>query len=228
LIKSNYTASGVNQFTKWLLVLYALTMVTGCMIGRSWDTPGIYTGQHPLPKLTGLTLYVDGETSIIESALNPVHRDEVGDFKVVYKREDVPQNTVPILKIQVISPGWRYNNWLANISSALSTITFSILPGYMYKASEVSFQLTLPDKFGKMVTINRTYAAKRHYVSWLPLWVGYNFVQTVQVFTEPTPDWYQGRERLVLQFFRETKPAIDEYRAWLENQLNERGDRNIK
>ncbi len=200
---------------KWFSIFFVFLTMTGCLTGRSWDTPGSDITQNSLPDVTHLILYIDGDVNLMRRALTEVPIGAV-EFKAVERKDD-QQIIFPVIKVTIQPPGWR-DNWFTISSGLLSGFTISIIPGYFYQASEVNFQLTLLNSAGKPVTTEFSYAAKRHYVSWLPLLVVGNFTQTVQVWTEPKLDWDVGYRRIVLQFFHDAKPALDEYRMWLASQ----------
>lgn len=195
---------------KWFSVFFMLLMMTGCLTGRSWDTPGEEAVQKSLPMLPRLTIYIDGEINLMRHAIGetPQHKIELKDAE----KKDNQYIAYPVIKVKIRKPVW-IDNWFTVPSSILSGFTISMIPGYMYQASEVAFQLILPDKSGNLTTTDFTYIAKRHYVSWLPLWVVGNFTQTVQVFTEPKVDWDAGYRRIIRQFFRDANSRLEEYDA---------------
>ncbi len=137
----------------------------------------------------------------------------------VAESKDNQYGSYPVIKVRIQEPRW-VNNWFTVTSSVLSGFTISIIPGYMYRSSEVTFQRILPDKFGNLTATQFAYTAKRHYVFWLPLWMVGNFTETVQVFTEPRLYWDEGYKPIFRQFFRDAAPKFDEYQTWLDSQPN--------
>ena len=193
-------------------------LLAGCAVGRSWDTHTYYkeSGETTYPNLTGLTLYIDGDASVVEKALSRVPRQEIGTIRIATEREIIG-NMYPLIKIR-LDPSEPSLGGIFGLTYLLSGISFSIVPGYYYVSSAADFQLVLPDKTGALKTTDFNYARKRHTFTWLPLMFGFNYVQTVQAYTEPAPTWSQLREELVRQFFRDAKPFFEDYRTSLGAQ----------
>jgi hypothetical protein len=209
---------GMSLLEKCMSIVFMLTMITSCLTGRCWDTPGKESvNKNSLPDFSRVTLYIDGNVYLIQWALNEANLYDV-ELKNVEKGEDL-KIAIPLIKVIIQPPAWRENGFTVP-SEILSLLTFSIIPGYMYQSSDVIFRLTLPNKSGSLITTDYSYTAKRHYVSWLPLLVVGNFTSTVQVFSQPDFDWDTGYMRIVQQFFRDAKPAFGEYRAWLDSKSN--------
>ena len=153
-----------------MLLVIAL-LLSGCAVGRSWDTPDI-SDYETLPDTNeSITIYTPEYSSLVKSALHDNTTPQTGPV-FIKETSARDHNLYPRLTVKIEDPA--YNNDLLYLNR-LSFLTFSIIPGYLSESSRITLELQTKDDRGRLITQTRTYVAQRSFLMWLPLLPFANF-----------------------------------------------------
>ena len=116
------TRSTTNILALFVMVLY----LSGCAVGRSWDTPDI-SDFETLPGINErITIYTPEYASLIESALRDSAMSQAGSVTI---KEINAGDIILYPRLTVTIEDTVYDDTLIYLNR-LSFFTFSLIPGY--------------------------------------------------------------------------------------------------
>jgi len=149
-----------------ILVLFII-YISGCAIGRSWDSPEISNTQISINAPKDIIIYSRNNSHLIRTALaHKQSKKEAVPF-IVEELDASEEGKYPIIIVKTQKP--KYSDSLLSYSFGLSFLTLSIIPGYTNESSSITLELRLKDDMDKVVSKTKTYIATRHFFNWLPL-----------------------------------------------------------
>jgi hypothetical protein len=159
--------------TKYSILLLISVYLSGCAIGRSWDIPSNTESNISVINNKKIHIYADENIELIKNAFDYELKNNMSEYISIQQIEEQEVSQYPFLLIKIEEPKW--SDDLISYSSYLSVFTFSIIPGYTNKYSKIDLTLISKDIEGTIISQNKSYTAKRHYISWLPLIVYPNY-----------------------------------------------------
>ncbi len=197
---------------KYVFLIVAISYITGCAIGRSWDNPSISNNEESFNTSKSVVLYSRENSYLIKNAFSyKESQEDISPF-IVKELKDTEEDKYPLLLIKLEDP--KYSNDLISYSYTLSFLTLSILPGYMNQASNITLELKQKDDKGNIESISKKYVAKRHFINWFLLlpFANYGSIVTDEWGTSNTSSfWNEAYEYYIEEFLLEEKKSIMQY-----------------
>ena len=195
------------------LVIY-LTLIlylSGCAIGRSWDTPDVSDSSTSIKLSKDITIYSRDSLFLIKSALVN-DNSQIEDASFIVKKLDRSENDkYPMISVKIQTP--KYNDYM-RWTFGPSFLTFSIIPGYFNQSSDVSLELIVKDNQNRIIRKSQKYSATRHFFNWLPLlpFANYGGIVINEWGTTKTElPWDEAYKYYIRQFILENKKLITRY-----------------
>ena len=191
---------------RYVLLILVMSYLSGCSIGRSWDTPSIDDSYKLFPKNNDIHIYVKEYADLVKSAFN-----YEGSSIFIEELTSNDKIQYPLLTIKIDDPKW--SDSFISYSSYLSTFTFSIIPGYTNKYSNIEVSLITESDDGDTHKIEKSYSPTRHYISWLPLVLypnyGSDMANSWGTLKMSSSDWNEAYKFYIREFLQENLNTIE-------------------
>ncbi len=186
--------------------------ISGCAIGRSWDTPSISDSEIPIKLPKDITIYSRDNLFLIRGALvDDNSKREEASF--IIKKLDKPDSDIyPRIIVGTQNP--KYNDYM-RWTFGPSFLTLSIIPGYFNESSDITLELIVKDDKGRIIRKSQTYSATRHYFNWLPLlpFANYGMIVIDEWGTSKTKlPWNEAYKHYIRKFILDNYKLIARYK----------------
>ena len=197
---------------RYVILIPFILYISGCAVGRSWDSPNISGEQVSIDVDSSIEIYTRGNISLIRSALinNKTQRYYPFAIRDINSYED---DMYPLFVVSREDP--KYPDGFLKYLMRLSFFTYSIVPGYWYESSNITLTLKLKNSEGDVITKSKTFVAKRHLLNWLLLlpFANYGFTVMAEWGASNTDDyWYKAYKYYIREFIVEEMDLILEYK----------------